>query len=87
MDRCLICKNEAVYGDLCKECWLGLKCFHHNPKLVGRANSYLANKHKLRTKKERRGLRKHESQLSRLIREQRKDANDRRVRFEHAVSK
>lgn len=87
MDRCLICNQKAEYGDLCKNCWLGMKMFQRNTKLLGRAISYLGGKKKLRTKHHRRGLRKRESELSRLINEQRKDTNDRRVRFEHAVSK
>lgn len=87
MNHCLICKKAAQYGDLCKDCWLGLKLFQHSPKLLGRANSYLNHKNKLRTKKERRGVRKRDSELSRLIRQQKADARDTRVRFEHAISK
>lgn len=87
MTRCLICKSEAVYGDLCKECWLGLKCFHRNTKLLGRAVAYLTKKGHLRTKHERRGSRKRESELSRLINQQRADVNDRVIRFEHSISK
>lgn len=85
MDRCLICRSEAVYGDLCKDCWLGLKSFNRNTKLLGRAISYLGKKHKLRSKNERRGLRKRVSQLSRLINQQRADASDRSIRFEHVI--
>lgn len=87
MNRCLICKDEAVYGDLCKECWLGLKCFHGETKLLGRAISYLSGKKSLRTKNDRRGLRKRNSKLARLIQEQRADAHDRNIRFEHAINK
>lgn len=85
MNRCLICNKESEYGDLCKECWVGLKCFHRNVKLLGRAVTYLGGKRKLRTKKQRRGLRKRESELSRLINAQKADAGDRNIRFENAI--
>ena len=84
--RCLICRDEAVYGDLCKECWLGLKCFQRNPKLLGRAVAYCSpGKHKqtLRPKKAVRQSRK----LQKLVNDQQKDAHDRIIRFEHAVDK
>jgi hypothetical protein len=87
MDRCLICREKAKYGDLCADCWLGLKCFDRNPKLLGRATAYVKRKGRLRTKHHRRESRKRESELSRLINEQRKDANDRETRFDYASRK
>ncbi len=84
--KCLICGIEAVYGDLCKDCWIGLKCFQRNTKLLGRAVAYCANgKHKktLRPKKTARLSRK----LKKLVDEQRKDAHDRIIRFERAVER
>jgi hypothetical protein len=81
--KCLICRSKAEYGDLCKECWLGLKCFERNTKFLGRAIAYLKRKGTLLTKHEARRDRK----LRKLIAEQQKDAHDRIIRFEHAMEK
>lgn len=86
-EACLICKAEAVYGDLCKDCWLGLKCFGRSVKLLGRATAYLSRKGNLRTKFERRAKRHRTSQIEKLKREQWRDDHDREMRFDHAVNK
>lgn len=85
--NCLICRNEAVYGDLCKDCWVGLARFKRDTKLLGRAISYLGSRKKtLRTKRDRRKLRKHHVEVKQLVEQQRADANDREIRFEHAIA-
>lgn len=86
MNRCLICNKESVYGDLCKGCWLGLKCFERNCKLLARAITYLGPKRKLRTKRQRRESRKRSAEISRLVEQQRTDANDRTICFDHALN-
>lgn len=85
---CLICKLEAIYGDLCKDCWLGLKMFKRDVRLLGRAISYLGpTKRQLRTKRERRVSRKRIKELERLSLAQQQDRTDREIRFDHAINK
>lgn len=86
--KCLICRAEAEYGDLCKSCWLGLKMFQRNTKLLGRAIAYLGPvKRKLKTKRQRRAAMHETSELKKLIESQRRDENDRNLRFEQAIEK
>lgn len=74
--KCLICNAKADYGDLCKDCWLGLKYFHHTPRLLARAITYLGPKRKLRTKHQRRESRKRQTEIQRLTEQQRAAAKD-----------
>jgi hypothetical protein len=87
MTLCLFCKQEAVYGDLCKTCWLGLKMFNRDVRLLGRAVAYLSpNKRQLKTKRERRTERKKIREVRLLKTSQWRDKADREVRFDHAIS-
>lgn len=85
--KCLICPSSTDYGDLCKECWLGLKCFQRDAKRLGRAITYLTRKGMLITKRERRKRRKQGAELAQLIGQQRKDEKDRNLRLDHAIRK
>jgi hypothetical protein len=73
---CLICKAEARYGDLCAECWIGLKNFQQSTHYLGRAIAYLKRKGALTTKRDARQARKRESTLKRLVKAQQKDMFD-----------
>lgn len=86
--KCLICPNEQKYGDLCGECWLGLKYFRRSQHLLGRAIAYLGlTKRKLRTKRQQRAHMKENAELQKLIDSQRRDDKDRHLRFERAIEK
>jgi hypothetical protein len=56
-----------------------------NPEIKAKAICIL-QKHP-KTRKQKRSLIKHKLELAQLIKEQRKDAEDRHIRFEHAISK
>lgn len=73
--NCLICRSEAVYGDLCKPCYIGLESFQRNTKFLGRAISHVTKKHKLITKYDRRTARKRKVELAQLVAEQKADAS------------
>lgn len=56
-------------------------------ELAERALNHLSQEPKPKDKGQRRRRRQQEAELRRLIKDQRKDASDRNLRFEHAISK
>ena len=79
---CKICKKPAEYGDLCKNCWLGLKLFNRDKRLLGRAVAYVTKSAKLTTKRERRRERARQAELKKLdalavVVQERNQRNDR----------
>jgi len=86
--NCAICSQVLLgsSGEICRQCESGLKVFNHNAKLLGRATSYVSGKLRQPKKKFKKFKRKNR-QLQQLVKEQRRDARDNYIRFEHAVSK
>lgn len=58
-----------------------------SPEKRARAIQSLSEQPSSKIKGRGRSLRRRESEIVRLVKEQRKDANDRKVRFEHAINK
>lgn len=58
-----------------------------DPEIKAQALRELTNWNQPKARKRHRKTRKENAEVVRLAREQRADANDRRIRFEHAISK
>lgn len=85
--NCAICtKALETAGEICLKCEGGLKAFDGSAKRVARAASFLSG-HLRRSKKKFRKVKRQNRKLNELVRQQKADQRDNRLRFEHALSK
>lgn len=84
--NCAICW-QVLLGpphEICNQCEAGLRIFNNSPKLLGRAASFVTGRlRKSRKKPKKIKVRNH--RLQKLIQNQRADARDNYIRFEHAI--
>lgn len=85
--NCAICCSAllAQNHDICSRCDSALKILN-TPKLLGRAAAFVSGRLRISKHKPKK-FKQRSHRLYNLIHAQQRDANDRELRFEHAVSK
>lgn len=87
--NCAIC-SQVLLGEpreICSQCEQGLRIFNNSYKMVARAASYLTGKLRHPRKQKQKKRKITNLKLQKLIGQQKADARDMRVRFEHAIYK
>lgn len=84
--NCAICNQVlGAPADICNRCESGLRAFNNSTRLLGRAASFLSGKLR-RPKKRYKKFKARNRKLGELVKQQRADARDNYIRFEHAIS-
>lgn len=85
--QCVVC-SALIFADhqICIKCENGIKAFDSSAKLLSRAAAFVGGN--LRSAKQKvPKIRKKKRRLEKLVQQQRRDATDRNMRFEHSVNK
>lgn len=87
---CAICAAPLLVNsaNICAKCENGIRIFNSSPKMLGRAASFVAGtlRKPIRQRKPKR-IKLRNERLQKLIRDQKRDRENTRLRFEHAISK
>lgn len=88
--NCAICSSPLLpnSSEICRRCEQGIAAFDSSPKMLGRAASFVAGtlRKPIRQRKPKR-IKARNQRLQKLIQDQRRDREDARLRFEHAISR